>query len=56
MRDYRLMKRHDADAFTAVKKERSDTLQCWQTDGTEILHVGDGIGPLQSPGNTRSFT
>jgi hypothetical protein len=39
VRDYRLMKRHDADAFNDVKKERSDTLQLWQTDGTEILHA-----------------
>jgi len=39
VRDYRLMKRHDADAFMAVKKDRSDPLQLWQTDGTEILHA-----------------
>ncbi|MCL2700607.1 MAG: small ribosomal subunit Rsm22 family protein [Phycisphaerae bacterium] len=39
VRDYRLMKRHDPDAFGDVKRERSDTLQIWQTEGTEILHA-----------------
>ena len=37
--DYRLMKRHDAEAFHDLKKERSDTLQTWQTQDAEIMKV-----------------
>jgi len=43
VRDYRLMKRHDPDAFNTIKKERGDTLQMWQTESTEILHVRHDI-------------